>query len=828
MDRSAPRNAAPRRFASGRVVRKAQRGSFAKGKSTFARVIRTMLAAIAVISITAAALLVHSYRSYAKLVDDRLQRGYLVSRGGIYAAPRILRPGQKVSPDNLVSLLRRTGYFEGTEATAIWNGSFTINADGIEIRTNNWDSDASPSAIQVRFENGRIADLTSDGVSMDSFTLSPESITNDALTKGGARRQLTFNDIPPVLVHAITSIEDHRFFYHHGLDIFGVARALFRNVGEDRVGQGGSTITQQLVKNTYLTPERTLRRKYAEAMLAFTLERRLSKEDIFALYCNELYLGQRGAFAVRGVDQAARVYFGKRLADLTVGEAATIAGMIQSPSRYSPAQHNEDARARRNTVLGAMVRDGFLSAEEAGQKVKEPLSTAEFDPAKESSAPYFIDYVNRSTESRPVAGEYPANANKRVVTTLDLDLQQLATQAIQDQLKHLDQIYQPRGLTPQAALVALDPKTGNVLAMIGGRDYAVSQLNRATDAQRQPGSTFKPFVYAAALETGMSPLEKFTDAPKEFTYAGKMRYRPSNYGGAFSMHDVTMRTGLVKSLNVVTVDVAFHAGLARVANTASDFGLPRPVPYPAMALGTSEVTPLQMAASYATFANGGSRVQAHAVDLPDARAEARQVIRAETAFIVTDMLEAVINEGTARAARGSIPGTVIAGKTGTSRDGWFVGYTPNLVCAVWVGFDDHKQLGLTGAEAALPIWRAFMKGAVDLRPELGGRSFQQPDDVTIIDIDPETEEVATSKCPMHERLAILKAQAPATECLQHNIYFDFTTDQVTLAANMPAEIQPLRKSERYSDESTFVRNTRIEIDNNGRKVLMSEMRAARQ
>src|SRR5207237_476717 len=298
-------------------------------------------------------------RSYAKIVDARLAHGYLTSRAGIYAAPRVLRTGQKYSPAGLAMALRRAGYIESDDATEVWNGSFFIQDRAIEIRPNS--SGGYPSQVRVLFDRGeRISELTGDEVTLDSFTLAPEPLTSDSM-KTGARAQLSFKDIPPVLVHAITSIEDRRFFDHHGVDIFGIVRALLRNAGDERMGQGGSTITQQLVKNTYLTPERTLRRKYAEAMLAFTIERRLSKEEIFALYCNEIYLGQRGAFAARGVDQAARVYFGKPLNDLSLAEAAMIAGMIQGPARYSPVHHADAARARRNTVLGTMARDGFRS-----------------------------------------------------------------------------------------------------------------------------------------------------------------------------------------------------------------------------------------------------------------------------------------------------------------------------------------------------------------------------------------------------------------------------------------------------------------------------------
>jgi penicillin-binding protein 1B len=796
-------------------------------------VLRYTLAASLVVLVSLTVFFIHSYRSYAKIVDERLAHGYLTSRAGIYAAPRKLRRGQKLTRDGLAAALRRAGYIESDEATEVWNGTFTAFDRTIEIRPNTGES--HPTIVRVEFDRlGRISELTGDDLTLDSFALAPESLTNDALTKGAVRRQLTFKDIPPVLVHAITSIEDRRFFEHHGLDVFGVARAVIRNAGDERIGQGGSSITQQLVKNTYLTPERSFRRKYAEAMLAFSLERRLSKEDIFSLYCSEVYLGHRQVLAVRGVEQAARVFFGKELKDLRLTEAATIAGMIQSPSRYSPVRHSDDARMRRNTVLGTMVRDGHITLEQAANAAKEPLLLADFDPSRESAAPYFIDHVSRYRTARgservmadePQTGMPALPEVAPIITTLDLDLQRLATDAIKKQLARLDEIYKPRGLTPQAALVALDPKTGEILAMVGGRDYVESQLNRATDAQRQPGSVFKPFVYAAALESGISPLRKFTDAPREFVYDNRAKYHPANYGGGFSMRDVSLRTGLIKSLNVVTVDVAMQTGLARTANIVQAFGLPRPVPYPALALGTTEATPLQMAAAYAVFANGGKKVQPQITKPSDDLPLSAQVIQPSTAFIVTDMLEGVIDHGTARAARGQIQNTAVAGKTGTSRDGWFVGYTPNLVCAVWIGFDDNQQLGMTGADAALPAWLDFMKGAVDLRPELGGKAFEQPDEISFVEIDSETNQLATGICPQHERVAVLSTQAPTSECYRHNVYFDFSNDSDAEAVTM-AKTEPSRlPKKRESGELASLRDTRVDTDTVGRRILVNEMRA---
>jgi penicillin-binding protein 1B len=836
------------RLRNGRLLSrqdKLESAGWRRPRRPWGALLRITTVSFALLLIALSAFFIHSYRSYAKIVDARLAHGYLNSRAGIYASPRILRAGQKLSPQELGGVLRRAGYAESDEAgeaSAIWNGSFSIAEAAVEIRPNN--TDGYPALVRVTFDPaGRILELTGDEIRLDSFTLAPESLTNDAAMKSGSRRQLSFKDIPPVLVQAITSIEDRRFFDHHGLDIFGVGRALLRNAGDERMGQGGSTITQQLIKNTYLTPARTLKRKYAEAMLAFTLERRVSKEDIFALYCNEIYLGQRGVLAVRGVDQAARIFFGKELKDLSLAESATIAGMIQSPARYSPLRHNDDARARRNTVIGTMVRDGCITLDQAASAAKEPLAISDFDPARESAAPYFIDYVNRVSEARTSA-RAPLNESAGndaesqavkpalpegapIVTTIDLDLQHIAEQSIRRQLDYLDTIYKPHGLTPQVAMVALDPRTGNVLAMVGGRDYGASQLNRATDARRQPGSVFKPFVYAAALEGGMSPLAIFKDAPREFTYDQKSKYRPTNYGGGFSMRDVTMRTGLIKSLNVVTVDVAMQTGLARVANTAQRFGLPRPIPYPALALGTTEVTPLQMAAAYATFANGGRSIQPRVVG--NAReTPGDQIIQPASAYIITDMLEGVIDHGTARAARGAVKNTALAGKTGTSRDGWFVGYTPNLVCAVWIGFDDNKQLGLTGAEAALPVWTDFMKNVVDLRPELGGKSFDQPDGIAIVEIDPETEELATGKCPQHERVAIVSSQAPVSECFRHSIYFALPNEEPKQESPMITKLEtpraPRMRQNYSAGEFALLRDTQVDTDKRGRSVLVNELR----
>jgi penicillin-binding protein 1B len=774
---SAPR--APR-ISSRTPLRSAFKNILTRGARRYVVLALRILFAIIIASvISIASAFAYLYSHYSKVVDARLASGYLTSRAGVYAAPRVLRAGQRLTPERLGEALRRAGYVEG-EASRVWNGKFTVEGDAVEIRPSEARDDdnsaLAPEVVRVSFDKrGQITSVSGDGATLDSYTLDPEPLTSDPSEKTASRAALSYDEVPDVLRNAVLSIEDRRFFEHGPVDLWGVARAVFSwDDGNQDFKQGGSTITQQLVKNTYLTPERTLQRKFREAALASVIESRMSKQDIFALYCNEIYLGQRGSVAVRGVRQAARVYFGKDLKDLSLAESATIAGMIQSPGRYAPDHHPDEARTRRNVVLGVMLRDERITQEAARAAADEPVRVTALERT-DATAPYFIDYVNRFVESHlPPSAEESAQG-LRVYTTIDLELQKLAEDAIARQTERLEKVF--KGRRPQAALVALDPRTGRVLAMVGGTSYAESQLNRVTDARRQPGSVFKPVVYAAAMEGGISPLTLSTDAPREFTYDVRAKYRPANYGGGFSMRDVTLRTGLVRSLNVVTVDVALRTGLTRVATLAERLGLPKPEAYPSLALGTTEATPLEVATAYTAFSREGRVVRPDPVVrvngaggralLEENIVTTEQVLKPSTAYMLTDMLSAVIDHGTARAARGAFKNVAVAGKTGTARDGWFAGYTPNLVCVVWVGFDDGEELNMTGADAALPAWSEFVKRATELRPELGGRAFDRPSSITTVDIDPETGQLASASCPDRERVALSPAFVPEHECSLH-------------------------------------------------------------
>jgi penicillin-binding protein 1B len=800
--------------------------SHRRQRSSYSRriALRIVISLVAIAAILGIVTLLRSYNYYVRVIDARLATGYLTSRPGIYAAPRVLGPGQGLTLDQLALTLRRAGYVE-KEGSDLWNGTFNCHDPIVEIHPHSKNAD-SPQIVQIKFAEDRISEMTGDGLTLESFALEPEVITNDHSSKTSRIKALTFAELPPVLVQAILSIEDRRFFNHRGIDFMGIARALVENAKADGRGSGGSTITQQLVKNTYLSPEHTLQRKYAEAMLAIALERRLSKEDIFALYCNEVYLGQRGGTGARGVDQASRLYFDKELKVLSLSEAAMIAGMIQAPAHYSPDRHPEAALSRRALVLTAMVQSGWISEQEATAAANEPIALARPETTTDVLAPYFTDYVERVA-----SGDWDlATANTRVYTTIDLDLQKAAELAVQRQLQKLDPLFKDSAVKPEASLVALDPHTGRVLAMVGGRNYAESQLNRATDARRQPGSTFKPFVYAAALESGFSPLQMFSDAPRDFVYDRNRHYRPANFGGSYSMREVTMRTGLVKSLNVVTVDVALQTGLARVGRFAQSFGLPRPERYPSIALGTTEVTPIQLAAAYAAFVNGGKAVQPIVIDrMSESNATpsvvASQAVSATTAYMITNMMSGVIDEGTARAARNSVQGVALAGKTGTSRDGWFVGFTPNLVCVVWVGFDDNRQLGLTGAASALPAWVDFVGTAVKLRPELGGRTFECPEGIKFVEIDSDTGLLSKVTCPHRQLIAVAENVQPNLECYKHsNLIYDDGPEKAS-----PPVIEKLFIAKEKRDSKPpvsgidWARSTRTEVDARGRRTLVNDL-----
>jgi penicillin-binding protein 1B len=703
---------------------------------------------------------------------DNLLKGEVYTRtAGIYAAPKQLRVNEPISIDEVVTFLKRAGYVEkGTQADA-GRGRYALNGTAVDVEPSNAstvDGLRQFAHVRVQFAKGgkaiaSLSDLDGRGP-LQTTWLEPELISSVTGRERAKRKVIGFSDLPPHLISAITVTEDRSFFEHHGVNFRGILRALVRRYDIDPnsplARQGGSSITQQLVKNLLLSPEQTPKRKISEAYMSIIIETRLSKEEIFALYCNQVYMGQQAGFSINGFGEAASAYFNKDVTNLSLPEAAFLAAIIRSPNRYNPYHDIHTATARRNQVIDSMAETGTITQDEANKAKDTPLQVA---PTKGridvSDAPYFADYVQNQLGDM-IAGSGTAD-HLRIYTTIDMDLQRAAYSALTKQLADLDKIeakrFEPGTL--QAALVAMNAKTGEIVAMVGGRDYSKSQLNRAADAFRQPGSVFKPFVYATALNTAYDPVPRvitpattYMDEPKTFTFDNQ-QYSPGNFGDTYSHEPVTLREGLVHSLNVVTVEVAMEVTIGRVMSLAAKAGLPRPPrAYPAMALGTSEATPLQIASAYTAFANLGSRTTPIAINrittgegktIASPTTQRSEVLRPDVAFVMTSFLKDVINRGTAAKVRARGLKAVLAGKTGTSRDGWFAGYTPNLVCAVWVGFDDGSQLGLTGANSALPIWSDFMQFALTEHPEWSG-DWEMPAGVEAVEINPKTGELTAA------------------------------------------------------------------------------------
>ncbi len=716
------------------------------------------------------------YNHYSQTVELRIASGFWHTRAGIYAAPRVLRKDQKISLDETVEILRRSGYVENDAANGIWNGTFRTDENSVQIKDNNYFS-TETKTVSIKFDEKRIAGISDQTGTLQQFEIQPELLSGRSEAKRGVNRVLKYEQIPEILRNAVLTAEDQRFFHHPGIDVKSVARAFYVNLTENEIQQGASTITQQLVKNTFLTPEKTFTRKFSEAFLALSLEKQMSKEDIFALYCNEIYLGQYGSVGVHGIEQAARVYFNKDLKDLNLTEAAAIAAMIKNPTHYAPHKNDAKAKDRRDWIISKMRESGFVSNEQADNALKTEIALAKPQNGDSTIAPYFVDAAMKKLTEDFSGDIYNTNFNRRVYTTIDTQLQQIAENAVAEQIVKLDKIYSKKGKNIQASLVAIDPHTGHILALVGGRNYKESQFNRATEARRQPGSVFKPFIYAAALERGMTPMRTFADSKTEFNFDNGKPYIPANYGGSYSNDTITMKTALAKSSNVVAVKTAMDVGLRSVAGKAEEFGFENIQAYPSLALGTMEVTPLQLAAAYAVFANGGREVTPTFVSkiisgedkiIYQSMPGDRQIVSPKTAYMMTDMLEAVVQRGTARAAKNALGKSVaFAGKTGSSKDGWFVGYTPNLVTVAWIGFDETEDIGMTGGESALPLWTEFMQRAVSHRPELGGENFVMPKGLITIEIDPETGMLADKYCPHRETVVVPVSASANIHCLRH-------------------------------------------------------------
>jgi len=564
------------------------------------------------------------------------------------------------------------------------------------------------------------------------------------------RTLVPLSSMPELLPQAFVAAEDSRFYQHSGVDAWSIIRALIHNIRSGERGQGGSTITQQVARALLLTPEKTYTRKIKEAILAYRIDKALSKEEILHIYLNQIYLGS----SAYGVEAAAQIYFDKRVQDLDLAEVALLAGLPQAPSRYSPFRNFKLAKNRQLYVLNRMAEEGYITPT-AAQKAFE--KTLLWNPEKNDSEEnnYFIEHVKAYVQSK-YGTEALLTGGLRIYTTLDQNMQKAANMALKRgtakwairQSKHADTL-------PQAALITMEVKTGYVRAMLGGTDFGKSQFNRATQARRQPGSAFKPFIYAAGLEKGMSPATMLVDEPIQFRGATSMQYwEPKNYNNKFE-GPTSFRNALVHSRNIPTIKILQQVGAANTIDLARRLGITSPlVKDLSLALGTSGVSPLELTRAYAAFANSGRMPQALFIEkivdrtgkvLEEQHPAFSEAVDPRVAYQITRIMEAVITDGTAKGI--SSFGAPAAGKTGTTDqniDAWFVGYTPELTTCVWIGHDQNISLGTaeTGGLAAAPIWLDFMNQAKAKYPGTGG--FPVPPGIIMLPLDNATGKPGTA------------------------------------------------------------------------------------
>ena len=745
---------------------------------------KALLAFVALGLTVGLAVFTYYYVKYSRLIEVKLAAGPYANTSMLFAAPRTVGVGDLASPQELATELRRSGYNESRNNRM---GYYTIKPEEIDIYPGP-DSYFKRDEGVVKFRGPKVSQIISlaDNTERTEYTLEPELISNLFDKTREKRRLIRYEDIPPVLVHAVVSAEDKRFFQHSGFDPIRIIKAAWVDVRTQRYAQGASTLSQQLSRILWLDNDKTWRRKIPEVLITMHLEQKLTKEQIFEYYANQVPLGNRGSFGIRGFGEAAQVYFGTDVTRLTIPEAATLAGLIQQPSFTNPFRWPDRAKQRRNVVLKLMRDNKYLSDDEYERSVASPLVLAKQGSMESTDAPYFVDLVNDSLQDKFSDYKFQTNTY-RVYTTVDMNLQRDAAEAVRIGMEEADKLIKhrkkrdPKYPDPQCALIALDPETGEVRALVGGRNYGMSQLNRIL-AKRQPGSSFKPFVYAAALNTALSggsllltPATMINDEPTTFWFDGKP-YEPSNFEHKF-YGSVSMRDALAHSLNVATVKLAEQTGYAAVVDLARRAGLNLDIqPTPAVALGAYEVTPLEIAGGYTIYANHGiyskpyfisSITSDHGSNMFEGKPEHRAVLDPRVAFLMDQLLQEVVRSGTGASIWSRGINFPVAGKTGTSHDGWFAGFSSKLICIVWVGFDDNRELNLEGAHSALPVWTEFMKRAYQHREYRNVTDFKAPAGVVSVQIDPQSGQLATAACPKVRTEYFVEGTQPVELCHLH-------------------------------------------------------------
>jgi len=720
-----------------------------------------------------------------RIVTARFDGQRFVVPSRVMSAPTLLYAGLDWRQTDLLTTLERLGYRRVGDAPTT-PGRYRWDQDRAVLHLRGF---AHPS----RAEPPRMVALSLAGSEIDALhelpsgreipaaLLEPETVGAYYGPQREQRELVRLGEVPRHLVDAIVSVEDQRFDSHPGIDPLRIVGALVANIRAGSITQGGSTLTQQLVKNFFLSPDRTLERKLQEAAMALIVEVRYDKDEILECYLNEIYMGQRGATEVHGVGEAARLYFGKPVRELTLPESALLAALIPAPNHLSPYSRAERAVARRNLVLDLMLDQGRIDAETHAAAVSTPLDTTPLvvEPAE---ARFFLDALRRQLPE-VYDPDTLSSEGLRIYATLDPRLQRIAARAVREGLAELEERHaRLRREDPtdrlQACLLVVQPQTGQILALVGSRDYGTSQFDRCTQARRQAGSTFKPFVYVAALEPGFgSPAitlaARLDDSPLTVSNPGAPTWRPANYDREFH-GSVPVREAFERSFNVATARLGQQVGIPRVIDVARRLGIESPLPaVPSLALGVADVTPLEMARAYATLASGGIRPELRTYEdvvEPNGETVARRPVRFErvldpgTAFLATSLLQGVVDHGTARRIRAAGISGPVAGKTGTTneeRDAWFIGYTPELVVVAWVGFDEPRKTGLTGASGALPLWVRFIDEATG--GDVGGY-FGAPPEVVRVEVDPYSGALALEGCPARRAEFFLLGTEPTRVC----------------------------------------------------------------
>jgi penicillin-binding protein 1B len=787
--------------------------------------VKTLVVGFLIAGILFMAGFAYFYVKYEGIVDRRMAGPLFNNSAKIYARPRTIEAGEAFTAQQVADYLRRAGYSEQGKDSDSPIGRFRMTSGALEVMPGE-ESFHAPENVTIHFAGGKVASIVADGragQNLTAYELEPQMITSLFGGVDRSKRQIvTFDAIPTNLVNAVIAIEDRRFFQHSGVNYYRLMEAATSDILHGHRGQGGSTLTMQLSRGFFLTPEKTVKRKLTEMLISIELEQKFSKQRIFEMYANQVPMGQRGSFSINGFGEASRAYFNKDMKDLTLPECALLAGIIQRPSYLSPYRHPERALERRNLVLDSMVETGAITRDQADRAKATSLKLAAPN-VEASDAPYFVDLVKDQLSNQYNESELNEQA-MRIYTTLDPDLQRAAAEAVEVGMKLVDeQILKKRthktkvgtgsgattevnvdsGPLPQVAVVVLDPHTGEVLALVGGRNYGTSQLNHAV-AKRPTGSIFKPFVYAAAVNTALTgqmlsfaaanpetggnspPTIDTSGKPGIFTPAtlvddsqvsiayGDQVYEPRNYHEAFH-GEVTARYALAMSLNNATVKVAQGVGFGAVASLAKAAGITSVRATPAIALGSYDASPLEMSGAYTVFSNGGTRVSpsmltsvrdARGSVLSDYHNDPKAVLDPRVAYVMTTMMQSVIDNGTGSTVRARGFTAPAAGKTGTSHDAWFAGYTSNLLCVVWVGNDDYTDIKLAGGSTAAPIWAEFMKRAQKIPQYSDMKGFPAPSGVVQVQLDKVTNRLATPACPQTYYVAFIAGTEPKETCEQ--------------------------------------------------------------